>query len=284
MVNEAASWRPPSRFSPYLDVVAGYQQSGLAPAVHRGLPSPHLTMVIARDDGLHIASHSDPRQAADKYDAVVGGLHAAPVVLTHDGAWSGIQLSFTALGSRALLGLPAAALAEVDEHAADVLGAVAAQLRDDLLSQPDWRARFAVLEGWLDCRLDADVAMAAEVTEAWRLINATGGAAAISGIAETVGWSPRHLRAQFAAEIGLTPKTAARVVRFDRARHLLQARHRAGGAAELARLAATCGYADQAHLAREFRDLAGCSPTAWLAAEFPNVQAARVAPAAGSAA
>ncbi len=41
----------------------------------------------------------------------------------------------------------------------------------------------------------------------------------------------------------------------------------------LARLAAEAGYYDQAHLAREFRGLAGCSPSAWLAEEFRNVQA-----------
>ena len=41
----------------------------------------------------------------------------------------------------------------------------------------------------------------------------------------------------------------------------------------LADLAADCGYFDQAHLAREFRALAGCPPSQWLAEEFRNVQA-----------
>ncbi len=35
----------------------------------------------------------------------------------------------------------------------------------------------------------------------------------------------------------------------------------------LATIAAECGYADQAHMAREWRALAGASPTQWLAAE-----------------
>jgi len=41
----------------------------------------------------------------------------------------------------------------------------------------------------------------------------------------------------------------------------------------LADLAVECGYFDQAHLAREFRALAGCPPSQWIAEEFRNVQA-----------
>ena len=41
----------------------------------------------------------------------------------------------------------------------------------------------------------------------------------------------------------------------------------------MADLAAACGYFDQAHLAREFRSLAGCPPSQWLAEELRNVQA-----------
>jgi AraC-like DNA-binding protein len=41
----------------------------------------------------------------------------------------------------------------------------------------------------------------------------------------------------------------------------------------LAELAASNGYADQAHLAREFREFTGLSPSQWLADEFPIVQA-----------
>jgi AraC-like DNA-binding protein len=92
------------------------------------------------------------------------------------------------------------------------------------------------------------------------------------GTAET-GWSGRHLAGRFRAEIGLTPKTAARVIRFSRARNLLITRVTADREHSLADLAACCGYFDQAHLAREFRSLAGCPPSQWIAEEFRNVQA-----------
>ena len=85
--------------------------------------------------------------------------------------------------------------------------------------------------------------------------------------AET-GWSGRHLATGFRAEIGLTPKAAARVIRFDRARHLLVSQLAVVGSdTRLADLAVACGYFDQAHLAREFRSLAGCPTSQWLAEE-----------------
>jgi transcriptional regulator GlxA family with amidase domain len=64
------------------------------------------------------------------------------------------------------------------------------------------------------------------------------------------------------------PKIIGRVLRFDRARHLLGRPTRPG----LAAVAAACGYYDQAHLTREFRGFAGMSPTAWLAEQLPSVQ------------
>ena len=97
---------------------------------------------------------------------------------------------------------------------------------------------------------------------------ASGGGIEVNALAREVGWSRRHLTQQFQRELGLSPKVVGRVVRFDRARRLLTRPARPG----LAAVAATCGYFDQAHLTREFRELAGMSPTTWLAEQLPSVQ------------
>jgi AraC-like DNA-binding protein len=119
--------------------------------------------------------------------------------------------------------------------------------------------------------------VAPEVSWAWHELLREGGGIRVSELAAGTGWSERHLTSRFRAEIGLAPKAAARVIRFDRTRKLL-VRNLTRAAANdggylLADLAADCGYFDQAHLAREFRALAGCPPSQWLAEEFRNVQA-----------
>jgi AraC-like DNA-binding protein len=95
----------------------------------------------------------------------------------------------------------------------------------------------------------------------------------VADLAAETGWSARYLGAQFRAETGLSPKAGARVIRFDLARRHLLRRQPGGGRVVLADLAAECGYYDQAHLARDFRDLAGCPPSVLLAEEFRIVQA-----------
>lgn len=270
--------RPAELLRTHVASYAGYRSVDVAPALHRGLPSPWLTVVLALDDPLHVAVHPDGSPGGD-FAALLGGLHTAPALLTHDGRQSGVQLAVSPLAARALLGVPAGELAGIDVHAADLLGPRVEQLRERLVASASWPQRFALLDaalaGWL-----RDVAgPPPEVLRAWSLLLASGGAVRVDELARQVGWSSRHLGVRFRVETGLSPKQAARVVRFDRVRRALAA----GPGTFLAEHAADGGYYDQAHLAREFRELAGVSPSRWLAEEgqIASVQADAAADAAG---
>jgi AraC-like DNA-binding protein len=173
--------------------------------------------------------------------------------------------------------MPAGELASVDVEAAAVLGRLAREVRERVLAEPDWAGRFGVLEDFLAARVRAARAAGRpsprpEVSYAWDRLRRSRGGVSVADLAAETGWSPRYLGEQFRAETGLSPKTGARVIRFDRARRRLLRQPAEGGRVGLAQLAADCGYYDQAHLAREFRDLAGCPPSALLAEEFRNVQ------------
>ena len=84
----------------------------------------------------------------------------------------------------------------------------------------------------------------------------------IGRLADEVGWSHRHLIARFRRQVGLRPKMVARLVRFD---GLCRRLDQAGGRPDWGRVAAEAGYADQAHLARDFRQFTGTTPTQFLA-------------------
>jgi AraC-like DNA-binding protein len=272
-VSDHVSHAPSPLLRDLVDWYAGYRDVGIPPAQHHGLPSPVLTVIFTLDDKLTIAQHPDPAQPAARFDTLVGGLHTRPALITHSGRQSGIQLGLSPLGSRALLGMPAAELSGLDVHGHEVLGDFATELRDRLQAAATWKERFGMLDRALLSRArlaDERAGISGEVGQAWQRLLRSGGTTPIAELAAETGWSDRHLRAKFRAETGLSPKAAARVIRFCRARRILQRRALAGDSFRLAELAASCGYFDQAHLDRDFGLLAGCSPTTWVAAELQN--------------
>jgi AraC-like DNA-binding protein len=276
VIREAVAVRPNGPLSAVVGEHHGYRERDVAPMRHLGLPSPWLTVIFTLHEPMQMAHHVDPSLLPDSFDALVGGLHTSPAVIVHDGAQSGIQLAMSPLGSRALLGMPAGELASIDLHAVDILGPLAAELQQRLAVAPDWPSRFGLLDRYLGRRLDEVRRPPREVCQAWQMLRSSRGTASIGAVAREVGWSERHLAAQFRTEIGLTPKAAARVIRFDRARRMIRT-------APGADVAAMCGYFDQSHLVRDFVAFTGLSPTAWVAAEVGNIQVPQPVERAGLA-
>jgi AraC-like DNA-binding protein len=271
MLDEHVQGRPAERLRPYLPFYSGYRQDGVAPGVHRGLPSPYLTLIFTLDDPLVIERHPDPRQAAGRYDSLAGGLHLTPALITHAGRQSGVQVTVSPLGCRALFGRPASELRDQDVDATELLGVhVVDEVRHGLLTASGWRQRFAIVDTVLT-RVVRDHEVAPQIAYAVKRLRRPG--VSVAELAGEVGWSPRYLTDRFRAETGLRPKEAARVARFDRARRALRP------SARLADIAAAHGFADQSHFVREFHAFAGCTPSRWIADEFGFVQAAAAADA-----
>src|SRR5262245_55014435 len=99
------------------------------------------------------------------------------------------------------------------------------------------------------------------VAHAVEAVERTGGLLAIDGLARSMGTTRRHLERLFLDRVGISPKRLARLTRFQRAVRLLEHGESGPRGTETAH---SCGYADQAHFVRDFRELAGCTPTAHL--------------------
>jgi transcriptional regulator GlxA family with amidase domain len=131
------------------------------------------------------------------------------------------------------------------------------------------------------CRLLRDDPLEPALRRSWHLVTSSGGAVPVAEIARTIGWTRQHFARRFTDEFGLSPKLAARLVRFDRARRMLQ---RTPPFVSIAQVAAVCGYYDQAHMTRDFVEFAGCPPGRLLAEEdLPSFQDADGGESASSA-
>lgn len=265
---QSVAARPRPALRPLVSGYTGYRIEGAAPGVHRGLPARALTFIVTLDATVDLAAMPDPRQAPASFTALVGGLHSAPALIRHDGHQHGIQAGLTPLGARTLLGVPAGELATTVLDLEVLLGPVTGELVERLRAATSWTDRFLELDAVL-ARVARDRgAPAPELRWAWHRLSASHGGIEVGALAGEVGWSRRHLGERFRREFGLTPKEAARVMRFEAACRLLRAPERPG----LADVAARCGYCDQAHLTREWRELAGCTPSRWIVEELPSIQ------------
>jgi len=199
----------------------------------------------------------------ERFGSFAGGLYARPVRVRHEGTARGMQFDLEPTAVRALLGVPAGELGHRTVALDDLLGPDAARLAARLHEARSSSERFEIVDALLLRRLErAGAPRRPDAERAWRLLRASGGRLRVDALAAQLGCSRRHLANSFAEEVGVPPKTAARLIRFEAARARL-------GAVSLARLAAEHGYADQAHLTREFRALGGSPPTA---TPFPSVQ------------
>lgn len=262
-VSEFVSRLPHPRLRPFITEYTGYRIGGVEPGTHAGLPSRSLTLIVAFDDPLDVEHPSGGAAGRDTYWAMLGGLHSTPATVRHPGRQHGVQLRLTPQGVPALFGVRAAAFASDVVHLEDVVGPAARELVDRLSSTPTWPARWAVLDDVFLRMVTKETRRPDQLDHAWSLLIGSNGSIGIQDLAREVGWSRRHLAGTFKRRFGLSPKTLARVVRFEQAQRLLRLPTRPS----LASVAAVCGYADQAHMTREWKRIAGTSPTSWLTDE-----------------
>jgi len=201
--------------------------------------------------------------AADEGTMLVAGpdTTAQHVLVDEPARFVGIR--FRPGAAAAALGLPVDALRDDRTLLADVWGAAAARrLAERMASadRPEHVLAAAVADRLAATEPPPALARTAvpgpEVAAALRARTGPGG---VRAVADDLGVSERQLHRRCLAHFGYGPKTVQRVLRFQDAVALARL-HR-----PLARVAAETGYADQAHLARDVKALAGVTLTDLLA-------------------
>ena len=259
-----------SRPHPYLQsCVTGYSGSrleGFAEGTHLALPSPYVVVVIGLGDPIEVAAPSDSTSGSRSLRSLAAALHTGPKVLAHSGRAFDISIEMTPAGALTMLGLPGSLLSDQVVDLADLWGDDAEELIDRTLAAENWPARFAAVDSMLIRRARAMTRSGDPLARAWDLLLSTEGRLSVGDLAEEVGYSRRHLHHRFVAEYGMTPKQAARLVRFQRSADLLRRRERrrrrghVSGVPTLSDIAVMSGFYDQAHLARDWNDLVGVPP------------------------
>lgn len=252
---EFVNREPPAALRGLVSGIIGYRETAAGHLRQTEAASLTIPLVISFGEPFCLGLGHAPAPD-EQFGSFAAGLFLGPVIIDSRGGSNCLQLNFTPLGARRFFGLPMSELTDRMVGLDEALGAEGARLRQRLGDLPDWPSRFDLVEEFVRTRIAGAAVPDRAVQWAFDRILSTGGRVRIGSLASGVGCSRKHLAERFRDGIGLPPKSVARIVRFNRARL-------AAGTGSWADVAAACGYADQAHLVREFGDLAGVSPTAW---------------------
>jgi AraC-like DNA-binding protein len=232
------------------------REATTAPRELREVPFPGLPLILNLG--------APWRVDGERLDSFLAGLSTRPTAVTGERSFACIELRLTPLGTRRLLGRPLHELADRTVALEELLPG-STLLTETVREAPSWDERLDLVEAFLVRRLADTEAPPRELEWAWRELLRSGGRVSIRSLVDELGWSPRRLITSFREHIGLPPKAAARVIRFDRAVASLRS-----GTPRIAEVAVACGYSDQAHFSRDFRELSGVSPGNFLQDAAPE--------------
>lgn len=237
--------------------MAGFRARTTDPVDLGVVPYPAVTVAVdLGDEPLAVDDFSGRRHSG----SVVVGL-ASGGVRGHGRDIECLQIRLSPPVAYAVLGAGVPSDATV-VRLDDLWGRDAARTQERLRAAGSWEDRFAIAEAALVRRYEAGRAVDPEVAFVWGQMVANLGGVRVDRLATDVGWGRQRLWSRFRAQIGLSPKRAAQLVRFDHAAHRLAAGHSA------TRVAAEIGYVDQSHLHRDVMAFAGVTPTAVAAAPW----------------
>lgn len=243
---------------------AGFVETSATPLRRREPPSGTPVLIVNFGTPLEVGAPG--RRTIAHTGSFVARLSDLPATTAFTGTSAGVQVDFSPLGLHLFCGLAIDELPDPAVGLEELLGDEGRALTEMLEDAPNWESRFDLLDATIERRVAAARPPTPSVAWAWRALEASAGGVEIGRLSERIGCSRRHLIAGFREQVGVPPKTAARILRFDRAARAV----RDGRRGSLARLATACGYHDQAHMTREFRALAGLTPGAYRAAALPG--------------
>ncbi|MFF2495350.1 helix-turn-helix domain-containing protein [Agromyces sp. NPDC058064] len=246
--------------------VVGHHELVDRPVVRRQVAGSLIPLVLSFGTPLDVLDLS-AGEGRGRRTSFVAGIMPGHATTSFEHEQHCLQVYLTPLGVVRLLGLPGRELAARVVDLADAAPAFDDRFVERLLEARTWPRRFELVDRVLLDLLGHGRPVEPFVGWMWRQIERSGGRARIGELVEQTGWSQRHATARFTEEVGIRPKTAASIVRFERA--LAELRDRPA-----AEVAAAAGFADQSHLVREFRRFAGWTPTELLRTEPTTAQAA----------
>jgi AraC-like DNA-binding protein len=267
--------RPGFPLSQYVELIWSMTGSGAVSSRQRVFPNGAMELVIdLKKDALSFFDDDDTRQVVQV--PMLAGPYSHSFVIDPSEFSAAIGIRFRPGAARICFPVAAHELHNTDVPLAEVCLAEADRLLNEVCGAPDAYSQTLIVERYLQTKFSNAPPVHPAIQYAVEQLSSEGGFQSIRKIEADVGLSHTRLIQLFREHVGLTPKLFCRVRRFQAALSHVEK----GMPVNWARLAAECGYFDQAHLTHDFREFAGVTPARYGSA-MPRSDK-RVPPAAAS--
>jgi AraC-like DNA-binding protein len=252
---------PKPELSAFVETFWFYQDLEVDHTKEKLLPDASMELVIDLSEG--------PKKLYDKRDfnqftafdqCWVSGLQRQYIVIGAQAGASMMGVHFRPGGAAPFFTFPISELAGSVVELDLIWKREILALREQLLEAATPDEKFDLLESFLivkargNLQPDVTLATAFSMLRAWPVLS-------LRDLASQLGLTHKQLLSRFDCRVGVTPKVASRILRFQKA---LSATAKATTAPDWADLALDCGYYDQAHMIHEFQELAGLTPAAYM--------------------
>jgi AraC-like DNA-binding protein len=254
--------RPSAPLAPYVESLWYCDRHQRVQPTERVLPNGRFRLAISLTEDP-ISALSDPTGVGSEIaPSLLIGIRSRFSIITTAKLRPAMGVVFRPGGVYAFLNTPTDMFCNKNVSLDLIWGSMAGILRDRLRNENQLARKFQVLEIAVLQRIKERVRLDAAVQYALEEFACTSRVARVDRIAREAGLSRRRFSQLFREQIGLTPKLFCRVQRFQTALKQIGS----DASVDWAQLALTAGYYDQAHLAHEFQDFSGLSPSAYLQA------------------
>ena len=249
------TYRPTAPIASYVEQFWYCEDYQMPHRRERVLPNGRFQLIINLSDNFVIDGNSP----------VIVGMQSRYTVIETAALQSIVGVLFWPGAARAFFDPPADQFHNQQIPLDLVWGPAAGELRERLLEETTPARKFAVLEATLQARAEERGGLHAAVRYAIEQIERAPHIRSVLELARDAGLSRRRFAQVFREQVGVTPKLYCRLHRFREVVRQISS----GAPVDWADVALAGGYCDQAHLAHEFREFAGISPSECMAGNRP---------------
>jgi AraC-like DNA-binding protein len=251
---------PAPRLRPLVRQYMGYADEAAGAVRLRELPTADTVIIINLGARWRMLDPANERLLGE-HDSFAAGVSGEFGLVEGTGGAHCFHINLTPLGGYRFFGMPMRDLAGHAYDLRDLLDREVDMLREQMDEADSWNDAFQLLEGFVIRRMERSQRVHRDIAWAVSEIERTRGSIRVGDLAEQLGCSPKHLRQRFLEQIGTPAKQLAQLLRFNHVVERLQTLRPDSPERQLAALAVDCGYADHAHLTREFRRFSGWTPS-----------------------